>query len=76
MWRPKEGWNNPFHKTGDFEHGWMAWNEQLEFSAYEAGADAMLEALKKEGQYWGKFVAKPAFNTTKIGWLVFIEETE
>ncbi|KKN72929.1 hypothetical protein LCGC14_0406330 [marine sediment metagenome] len=44
-WRPKENWDNPFHKTGDF--GEESWNEQPEFSAYEAGADAMLRELKK-----------------------------
>ena len=40
-------WDNPFHKKGDFGHGLMMWNEQPEFSAFEAGADAMLESLFK-----------------------------
>ena len=71
-WRP-ENWEETYldpQKEGadDYLYGFNA--------GVDAGGDAMLEALKKEGQYWGKIVEKPAFNTTKIGWLVFIEETE
>lgn len=49
MWRPEEGWTNPFHKTGDYGQGVASWNEQPEFSAFEQGADTLLEALKAEG---------------------------
>ena len=72
MWRPSD-----WVKGGGYQdevNGEFLWNFLCD--DYEAGADAMLEALKKEGQYWGKIVEKPGFNTTKIGWLVFIEETE
>ncbi len=47
MWRPDK-WDNPFHKTADYGHGKQSWNEEPEFTAFEAGADAMLEALKKK----------------------------
>ena len=43
-WRPKD-WDNPYYKSGDFGRGKQSWNEQPEFSTFEAGADAMLEAL-------------------------------
>ena len=46
-WRPKEGWENPYHKSGNFGSGLEHWNEEPEFSCFEAGADAMLEALWK-----------------------------
>ena len=43
---------------------------------YEAGADALLAALKEEGRYWGELVEKPTFVTDKTGWLVFIPDEE
>ena len=55
-WRPKEGWKNPY-KRGRYiavQHpdkhiGETFENEEKEFQIYEAGADAMLEALKAKG---------------------------
>jgi len=44
MWRPKAKWQNPFRKTGNFGCGEESWNEQPEFSVYEAGADAAHQA--------------------------------
>ena len=43
MWRPKD-WKNPFP---------MVENDEgvLEYATYEAGADAMLEALRGSGVY-------------------------
>jgi len=38
-WRPR-GWENPFEDAKQYE--------LCEFSAFEAGADAMLEALRDE----------------------------
>jgi len=42
-WRP-EGWKNPY--IGEFN---TTWTMALERVAYELGADAMLEALRKQG---------------------------
>ena len=55
-WRPKVGWENPY-KRGRYiavQHpdkhiGETFENEEKEFQIYEAGADAMLEALRAEG---------------------------
>ena len=44
-WRPKN-WSNPYHKSRDFGEGLICWNEYPEFEIFEAGADAMLKALK------------------------------
>ena len=71
-----DGWSNPYHKTGDFGDGEQSWNEQPEFSAYEDGADAILEALKKEGIYkveTGREWRTEAFRRRK-GWVVLIPE--
>ena len=67
MYRPK-GWENPYKKWGVPE------------DAYEAGADAMLEGLKKasvrhiispsEISFWGVSTG------VKTGYLVFIPEEE
>ena len=53
-WRPKEGWNNPYSETdhhpdylnGEFLHTGRDILQRREQS-YEAGADAMLEAIIK-----------------------------
>lgn len=52
-------------------------------SAYEAGADAMLERLKKQGYYRAKatYIDSPPLMAYlkaegKQGWLVFISEEE
>ena len=41
LWRP-EGWDNPYTIDKDYESG-------LQGVAYEAGADAILEALRETG---------------------------
>ena len=47
MWRPKN-WKNPNHlKDTDGDY----YNQYPEFAIYEAGADAMLEALKDGGVF-------------------------
>lgn len=60
MWRPKEEWNNPFKdeieqiKQRTISEGrnpdecWLG-ESSVGFDAFEAGADAILEALKKTG---------------------------
>jgi hypothetical protein len=53
--------------------------EQMLHEVYEAGADAMLEALKAQGQrtQTGNFWAFDVFIEPKEkGWLIFIEDTE
>ncbi len=62
MWRPDD-WKNPYHGRG-------MWIPELK--ALEAGADAMLEALKN-----GKSCAFDEVGHLKVGfkgWLVFIPE--
>ena len=48
MWRP-EGWDNPCEEYkkyfGDIEPSCV---QEHEYYSYEAGADAMLDALKKQ----------------------------
>jgi hypothetical protein len=46
MWRP-ENWSNPYHQEpqGNF----VADEANPKYCIYEAGADAMLEALRKQG---------------------------
>jgi len=47
MWRPKEGWDNPFNRAAIRAYG----NDNKPIShhdAYEAGADAILKALKED----------------------------
>lgn len=63
MWRPKN-WKNPF------------WNES--YSAYEAGADAMLKALKEQGTFHVTEGAVPEVDVIVkgCGWLVFIPEED
>ena len=82
QWRPDD-WDNPFHKTGDFGYGKESWNEQPEFSAFEAGVDAILNALKKRGVWLnsgqtlcdaGSFPVIPY--KSKGGYLIFIEEAK
>ena len=42
MWRPKKGWINPYKKG-------ITSSDQIRENAYEAGADAILEALRDGG---------------------------
>lgn len=58
MWRP-ENWGNPY-APADYPSGVV--------SAYEAGADAMLEALRRGG------TAERQLG--RDGWLVFIPDEE
>lgn len=46
-WRPKD-WDNPYYKTEKAFGAEVSWNEYPEFETFEAGADAILEALEKE----------------------------
>lgn len=81
-WRP-EGWKNPYFRSGDFGDGQISWNEQPEFSTFEAGADAMLEALKKEATYLKNdgtapygYVLGKILKLAEKGWLVFIPDED
>jgi len=77
MWRPKE-WGNPneeYHNVCD-----VPTVQDAEYEAYEAGADAMLEALKKD-----KHIMTPAQMELLLpdrkypprnGYLVFIPDEE
>lgn len=83
-WRP-EGWKNCFyvetHRVGDTIYGNF---DCVRASAFEAGADAMLEALRKEGQHFSKIDIKSEyeietrqFNNPVIpGTWVFIPDEE
>ncbi len=46
MWRPDD-WENP-HKIGE-PLNWAAVNEADSYAAFEAGADAILEELRRGG---------------------------
>ncbi len=74
MYRPK-GWENPY--VGEINTPWV---NALEATAYEAGADAMLEELMKKSTKID--TAKEIgylFDTIPVGvkgYLVFIPEEE
>ena len=82
MYRP-ENWKNPYKKstTEDFGLGEQAvygW----EYPVYEAGADAMLEGLKREGSHLNGDTIIPAVGEYpeihcpggNKGWLIIIPE--
>ena len=79
MYRPKE-WENPYQGgwARDDEGSLYPITQDAESDAFEAGADAMLEALKgkKDSEYWKakweEICLKPPVN----GWLVFIPDEE
>lgn len=83
MHRP-EGWKNP-HKL-NLDKPCLnkelpeAWNIEPAYSVFEAGADAMLEGLKKEAitesHYSDDYIAIDIGKSAglKMGWLVFIPE--
>jgi hypothetical protein len=50
-WRP-EGWDNPYSEDKKLTKPWTEWFQSDAEIAYEGGAAAMLEALKKQGQYY------------------------
>lgn len=92
-WRP-DGWENPHGKWiaehEDYFPGWhpsMYFVHDLRRASFEAGADAMLEALTKqsvrfrfhkEGEFDFVFDVDPAFNTDEWikGTLVFIPDID
>jgi len=71
MYRPK-GFKNPysFMRGRPFKH---ITNANPDY-AYEAGADAMLEGLRKRGKYCVNSVGRLKTHKNKLGWLVFIPE--
>jgi len=79
MWRPKYGWKNP-HK--DDVHLDAGVYNGLKREAYEAGADAILKALKKKALIRRIILPAPDellndlsdFELTSSGWLVFIPD--
>ena len=69
MYRPKN-WKNPFKGvkwTGD---------DHLVDDAYEAGADAILEALKERGKYNTAGYGTTDFPQAREGWFVFIPDEQ
>jgi hypothetical protein len=48
MWRP-ESWDNPYGNLDTDIFGSPSIGEKIKFEAYEAGADAMLGALREQG---------------------------
>lgn len=81
-YRP-EGWENPFTEGGRLSH---LQNAPIKEYGFEAGADAMMEGLKKtgiKGESWGETILDSDQNVAYIyrvapvgskGWLVFIPE--
>lgn len=81
-WRP-DRWKNPYHKTEKALGTVVKFNEYPEFEIFEAGADAMLEALKKNRMYSldeEKMVLSAVDILQKSGcgkgWLVFIPKEQ
>lgn len=84
-WRPEE-WKNPYintiegcKATGDLvssQGGFISSTTQQEHMAFEAGADAMLEALKQKGAWMTPEQMKILAPDRKYpyGHLVFIPE--
>ena len=80
-WRPKTGWaherNDYFQRNSSINR----WGKSRQ-KDYEAGADAIIESLKKEGQYvQGRVklmlaVGQKIKDIGENGWLVFIEEVK
>ena len=80
VWRPDD-WGNKYEGCEKKEIDWT--DEDIQ-KAFEYGADAMLEALKKEGKYvdaskapYG-YVMNPigTYPRTFKGWLILIPEKE
>ena len=77
MWRPEYG-DNPFKEGVIYSHNKM----QEQHRVYEAGADAMLEALKEIGIHVDREttvtnnITPDTFRQFEYGWLVFIPEGE
>ncbi len=83
-WRPKKGWKNPWQSGFGIEA------ERVRHDSFEAGADAMLEALKARGlygEYGEDFIvsarvkskdkdwAEAFFATISgMGWFIYIPE--
>jgi hypothetical protein len=67
MWRP-EGFKNPYYEDTLNPHGCLIRNG---YRIFEAGADAMLEALKAKGTYF----TEPIEPFSKVkGWIVCIPD--
>ena len=80
-WRPKRWAHN---RSEYFEHNQsVKSHHKTRQKDYEAGADAIIEALKKEGEYlhntgqspYGYILGK-SLKLGQKGWLVFIEEAK
>ena len=72
MWRP-EGWKNPYDNEFDKEE--IRW-----YYRYEEGADAMLEALRKEAKlnprWYFMYETLKRIGLNPKGTLVFIPDEE
>lgn len=87
-WRPSEGWKNPYDYEGyavvDSDSADVAYFLEARHIAFEAGADAIIEVLKKEGWRLDGQTKIPAcapypeiiLPGGMKGWLVFIEEEQ
>ena len=82
MYRP-ENWKNPWNTVDDTSP--PGYVNDLLITCYEAGADAMLEALKKEGSHQKiqHIIGAHSVGLTYFyegdaeeGWLVFIPDGE
>jgi len=64
-WKP-EGWKNPYQTI------FPQPSHEYEQGIFEAGADAMFEAIKREGTPTG--LPYTAYANERKGWLVFIPD--
>ena len=77
-WRPK-GWENPYERP---VRSGVMWTAELltanVIDSYEAGADAILEALKDDGVHFetGEWTDDATFEVEEPGTVVFIPDKD
>lgn len=89
MWRPKEGWINPYKDADLIDEARLTFklkdgtlllgrDKIMREIAYEAGADAMLEALRKQGHrvFLEDIKVSIPIIEQGAGYLVFIPDKE
>lgn len=76
-WRPKKGWVKERNIFFEIHQPLLPYYKTRQID-YEAGADALLEAIKGLGEYteYGKPTIIKGMTENNKGWLVFIEDEE
>ncbi|KKN54541.1 hypothetical protein LCGC14_0591330 [marine sediment metagenome] len=74
MWRPKDWERHILLALDEIKEGKPVSNDEIDI--YEAGANAMLEALKETGKHTDGLAPTLSINVLpeQKGWLVFIPE--